>query len=152
MIPRPPRSTLFPYTTLFRSDTDFGPVIVDKLVGNSVAHVVRAFGRGAVNAVLRRLAVGISNRGRDNAVGPRDRPALGIETGGELRVRRGPVVVVMHVVFARPGYFDRRADGLRDFDGFGDEVSHTAAAETATHELGVGVDFLDGKAGGLWRS
>src|SRR5690242_21428141 len=28
MIPRPPRSTLFPYTTLFRS---FGPLLEDKL-------------------------------------------------------------------------------------------------------------------------
>src|SRR5437867_10101787 len=26
MIPRPPRSTLFPYTTLFRSEHDVGPV------------------------------------------------------------------------------------------------------------------------------
>src|SRR5437763_2604314 len=29
MIRRPPRSTLFPYTTLFRSDLDVRPVVVD---------------------------------------------------------------------------------------------------------------------------
>src|SRR2546427_8495815 len=33
MIRRPPRSTLFPYTTLFRSDPDFQPsgALIDKL-------------------------------------------------------------------------------------------------------------------------
>src|SRR3712207_7495511 len=29
MIRRPPRSTLFPYTTLFRSDLEGGPVVID---------------------------------------------------------------------------------------------------------------------------
>src|SRR2546428_3909158 len=38
MIRRPPRSTLFPYTTLFRSDHPFGP-------GETAGHEVRARGR-----------------------------------------------------------------------------------------------------------
>src|SRR5688572_31561982 len=32
MIRRPPRSTLFPYTTLFRSDDDLGAAILDDVV------------------------------------------------------------------------------------------------------------------------
>src|SRR5262249_62435190 len=44
MIRRPPRSTLFPYTTLFRSDLGIGLVVVDEimeiraLVGADAAH------------------------------------------------------------------------------------------------------------------
>src|SRR3712207_6969272 len=34
MIRRPPRSTLFPYTTLFRSDSDRGPIRVRDYTGN----------------------------------------------------------------------------------------------------------------------
>src|SRR5690349_22975173 len=32
MIRRPPRSTLFPYTTLFRSGTDTGPIVLQRTV------------------------------------------------------------------------------------------------------------------------
>src|SRR3712207_8228394 len=43
MIRRPPRSTLFPYTTLFRSNTPGGVlVVIDKLTG--AATVVGSFG------------------------------------------------------------------------------------------------------------
>src|SRR5246127_5936252 len=35
MIRRPPRSTLFPYTTLFRSVSDYGPVRVDRRRGDA---------------------------------------------------------------------------------------------------------------------
>src|SRR5690349_23760911 len=41
MIRRPPRSTLFPYTTLFRSLGAFSPIILTSLVG-AVAAVVLA--------------------------------------------------------------------------------------------------------------
>src|SRR3712207_8362743 len=34
MIRRPPRSTLFPYTTLFRSEADLGVVARDEVVGD----------------------------------------------------------------------------------------------------------------------
>src|SRR5258708_8691068 len=46
MIRRPPRSTLFPYTTLFRSLPGF------------VAEVVRARARGYDQCVIRNLAIG----------------------------------------------------------------------------------------------
>src|SRR3712207_7084032 len=36
MIRRPPRSTLFPYTTLFRSDGDAGGLAHDPLVGQGL--------------------------------------------------------------------------------------------------------------------
>src|SRR5687767_15464285 len=39
MVPRPPRSTLFPYTTLFRSaDEERLGQILDNLVGNALRH------------------------------------------------------------------------------------------------------------------
>src|SRR5688572_32297089 len=41
MIRRPPRSTLFPYTTLFRSDGDLGPLAGGVRPGPVLAHPVR---------------------------------------------------------------------------------------------------------------
>src|SRR3712207_8727256 len=40
MIRRPPRSTLFPYTTLFRSRIEAGEVPVERGLGRPVARVV----------------------------------------------------------------------------------------------------------------
>src|SRR5688572_32525265 len=39
MIRRPPRSTLFPYTTLFRSESDGRTDLNDELLTNSIFHV-----------------------------------------------------------------------------------------------------------------
>src|SRR5260370_29966291 len=39
MIRRPPRSTLFPYTTLFRSDVAGAPVTLERLLGILMAPV-----------------------------------------------------------------------------------------------------------------
>src|SRR3712207_9419562 len=49
MIRRPPRSTLFPYTTLFRSDEDVGGQVelADVGVGRDVAHARVLAGRQA---------------------------------------------------------------------------------------------------------
>src|SRR3712207_7534995 len=64
MIRRPPRSTLFPYTTLFRSDAADRPSVaaagvgVHRIVG--VAHDQRPLGRAA--AALRRLALPLRRR------------------------------------------------------------------------------------------
>ena len=66
-----------------------------------------------------------------------------------MRVRRGPVVIVMHVVFARPGDFHRCADGFRYFDGFGDEIGHAAPSEAAAHELRMNPHFLGRQTGSL---
>src|SRR5258708_19611019 len=41
MIRRPPRSTLFPYTTLFRSRLAFGPVFIDRIRANKPSPDVR---------------------------------------------------------------------------------------------------------------
>src|SRR2546426_7655790 len=43
MIRRPPRSTLFPYTTLFRSETEEGRGME---LGNSLAHFAAGIGAG----------------------------------------------------------------------------------------------------------
>src|SRR6267143_3959871 len=42
MIRRPPRSTLFPYTTLFRAGDDGRPDLVDAAPGREVHHRVRS--------------------------------------------------------------------------------------------------------------
>src|SRR2546429_1162963 len=51
MIRRPPRSTLFPYTTLFRS-TAAGPVRAGHLRGGGGAGAESALARGAMRVVV----------------------------------------------------------------------------------------------------
>src|SRR3712207_9255110 len=46
MIRRPPRSTLFPYTTLFRSDLEDAPLVLECLVGRTLGLVGFAFSPG----------------------------------------------------------------------------------------------------------
>src|SRR3712207_9425406 len=46
MIRRPPRSTLFPYTTLFRSHTDFREFLFQKLSDKSLKGLLLARPRG----------------------------------------------------------------------------------------------------------
>src|SRR5258708_14706382 len=52
MIRRPPRSTLFPYTTLFRSQVARVQRDDRRDVGDRVRHVVHHVGRGAALALL----------------------------------------------------------------------------------------------------
>src|SRR5256885_7198699 len=54
MIRRPPRSTLFPYTTLFRSANASGPTTTIRTVGDE--HETRM--RGIENALMHRLDPG----------------------------------------------------------------------------------------------
>src|SRR3712207_7479574 len=63
MIRRPPRSTLFPYTTLFRSDDAEGPL-----------EPGRAAPGRAVQAVLREAAARSGHEPALQARRPRDRP------------------------------------------------------------------------------
>src|SRR3712207_7174834 len=51
MIRRPPRSTLFPYTTLFRSDVDL-PLALDRLAGRGLEQVVCEGGPALLRSLL----------------------------------------------------------------------------------------------------
>src|SRR2546430_12616822 len=54
MIRRPPRSTLFPYTTLFRSDRLVGrPELARQNLGDAHAIAAPRFGRGVALGALR---------------------------------------------------------------------------------------------------
>src|SRR5256884_1506805 len=46
MIRRPPRSTLFPYTTLFRSSADAGAVAIATIVSLGIHHIHREIAGG----------------------------------------------------------------------------------------------------------
>src|SRR2546422_6634487 len=60
MIRRPPRSTLFPYTTLFRSADDFGKVLLER-TGISRLRIrkfhPRNAHRGAADSILENIPV-----------------------------------------------------------------------------------------------
>src|SRR5688572_30939194 len=59
MIRRPPRSTLFPYTTLFRSVSLFGPLFVAVIVEELTGQLVRsALGDGVHRAAATARVLG----------------------------------------------------------------------------------------------
>src|SRR3712207_7730169 len=73
MIRRPPRSTLFPYTTLFRSPETLPTVLQDELQGLGVQHVLRLQPAAPrhVDAVRQRLQLsGRVRVGIDDHPGP----------------------------------------------------------------------------------
>src|SRR3712207_1639350 len=68
MIRRPPRSTLFPYTTLFRSGDGTDPAEAARLLGEVIAHVRTGEGPALVRLTVPRLS---SHSGPDNQKGYR---------------------------------------------------------------------------------
>ena len=114
-------------------------MIFDADIRNAVEH-----GRDAVDAVAIHAILQTGEGRRDDARSPRDGPAVGIETGRKARQRSGPVDVVLHVVFARPGEFHRNSDGFGDLDRFIHMLA--GASETSAQIVGVDVDFFDGQA------
>src|SRR5215510_2655675 len=83
MIRRPPRSTLFPYTTLFRSRVESPQPVVDD------ARVVQSQRRESVDRVPARLAAGrafLRQRLRRDQrhVCDRGEPAAGVAVGGRV--------------------------------------------------------------------
>src|SRR2546430_1855621 len=73
MIRRPPRSTLFPYTTLFRSNA-IGTVAEGQFVFMARHHAVRAGAHVVVHEIVAKLAAGISKAvGRFRSRGIEDR-------------------------------------------------------------------------------
>ena len=72
----------------------------------------------------------------------RHRLARCVEPGGQFDVADRAVVVVRHVVFARPDQLDRHAGGLGDFDRLAHEVDLDAATEAAAQEGGAHLDLL----------
>src|SRR3712207_3067181 len=110
MIRRPPRSTLFPYTTLFRSNPGTSPILSMPLV---IGLAVRRYGWSVREALLASTlnaawVLGISGRTGSLEVGKRadllvlDGPVEHIP----YRFGRNPVAVVIaggEIVHVRPG-------------------------------------------------
>src|SRR3712207_7530014 len=71
MIRRPPRSTLFPYTTLFRSSLSLPP-----LGSAALTPCWRRSGSGTPRPAHRRTYLVASHRGRRHVRDQRDRPSL----------------------------------------------------------------------------
>src|ERR1041384_2432064 len=89
MIRRPPRSTLFPYTTLFRSDEALKQRDRHENAGEGVARIV-ADHQLLAQPTGRQVAANVEVARRDAALKWRQRIALGrvsFDLGLELRVR-----------------------------------------------------------------
>ena len=70
-----------------------------------------------------------------------------IERAPHARVADRTVVVVLHVVFARPHDLHRLADRLRRFHRVDDEVGFAAPAEPAAQIRGVDLHLVGGQPG-----
>ena len=77
-------------------------------------------------------------------IAPRDELARRVDAALEEMEAGGAVVVVRHVVFARPLQVHRHAGRLRDLRGLGDEVVVETTAEAAAH-----AHHVHGDVGGL---
>src|SRR3712207_8282829 len=72
MIRRPPRSTLFPYTTLFRSGGIFGELPRDLVRSNERGQEVRAQAKGLGDGIVPAVGAEVVEQGR-RGVGGLDR-------------------------------------------------------------------------------
>src|SRR3712207_5664897 len=103
MIRRPPRSTLFPYTTLFRSSdalVSVGLGLVNALI--SAAQEIRAKRKLDRLQLLDRAPVLVVRDGREVEVGPEQ-----VVRGDTLRVRPGDQIVVDGPLLDSPEADDR---------------------------------------------
>src|SRR5258708_15928202 len=79
----------------------------------------------------------------------RHQVAIGVHAARELRVGRGSIEVMLHVVFARPSELHGRARGFSDLDRLADEVGSAASPEAASEEHGVDLDLFERKLSNL---
>ena len=126
--------------------------VFDAHVRDRVREVGQALDRRRIDAVLHVLRDHARHDRRpDDARPERHRLLVAIERRRELRVRRGAVLVVLHVVGARPHDHDRSGDSLADLHRFQNEVRLRAPAEAAAAEGRVHADFLRREPGDLGR-
>ena len=128
----------------------FRQLIIDQDVGNCVRHGVTNFHAPGVEIVFQR-AEAPHDRGTCNPVHPHGRPAIGIETRGELRVRGRAVEIMLDIVFARPRHLYRLARGFRNLDGVGDVVRFKPPPKSSAEKRGMHKDFGRIEAGNIRR-
>ena len=112
-------------------------MIIDVEIRNGVFQIDDAFHAGAIHAVAQS-----AKRRADHARVPGDRPAVGVQRARELRVGRGAIQIVLHIVLARPGELHRLADGFGNLDRFADEIVSAAPAKSAAQIHGVDLDLV----------
>src|SRR2546422_8947662 len=92
MIRRPPRSTLFPYTTLFRSDATLERTVIS--AGNAAVAGTQEIERKLVASLKREHATLVRQVARARAaVYPRGQPQERVLTPASFLVRYGPDLV-----------------------------------------------------------
>src|ERR1700731_4230199 len=96
-------------------------LIINKNIRNCVRNAVTDFHASPVEIVLQRPEPGHQGWASD-AVYPHDGPPISVEAGGEVRMGSGAIIIVLYVVFPRPGYFGGRAYRLGNFHRFGDKI------------------------------
>src|SRR2546422_9462314 len=106
MIRRPPRSTLFPYTTLFRSDLIVGSAPVEKAgAASAISETSSELGGALGIAILGSIGIAVyrSAMGQSVPVGltPEAAEAARATLGGAVAVAKGELLVTARAAFAR---------------------------------------------------
>ena len=68
---------------------------------------------------------------------PRRHISLAVNRACELVIRRWPVKIVLHIVFARPQYLNGLPGLLRYLSGLGHKVAHVPASKSTAHQRGM---------------
>ncbi len=91
-----------------------------------------AFRRRIIQPVLHRAGEKPRHdRGAHNPRLPRHRCALVVQPRPQLHHHRGPVVIVLHIVFARPRHLHRCTHSLRKFHRLNDKIRLSAPSESS---------------------
>src|SRR5207249_862846 len=124
--------------------------VIAKEIWDGVLAFDNSFNGASVEPILHGSGeIALDERWAHHAAFPGHRRAGFVEPARQLRVRRGAVKVVLHIVFARPGHLYRRAYRLGKLDSLGDEVLLRAAAESTSEICRVDAHLLGLEAGEL---
>ena len=126
---------------------------INQYVRNFVGNAVQAFDAAMIEIVLERAESGQKRRRGDTAR-PDHRPAVRVQTRRASHMRNHAVVIVLHIVFARPGHLGRCSHGFGNFHRFADEIGLESASESSAKKRRVDedracVEARDLRGGGL---
>ncbi len=123
-------------------------MVVDQNIRNCVGEISAAFHSAPINIIFHRTWKNPVEDGRaSDAVGPGDRPAIGVKPCSEAAIGRGAIKIVLHVFLARPGFLDGCSDGFGHFHRIPDEVLLASPSETSTEISRVNEDGFGRHAG-----
>ena len=96
----------------------------------------QAFHAAVIEIILQRPEPRQQRR-RRNTAHPHHRKTVRVQSRLASRMRHHAIVIVLHVVFARPRHFDRPSDGLGNLHRFADKIGFKPPPKSAAQKCRV---------------